>query len=339
MLDWIKSNRAVLIRNSFLLPILLVVIMSISHVVSWYDLGNSISWAIYLSIAIEIFALASISAASIKTNKAAIWFLFGIVTAIQIVGNIFYEFKDIDMNGDGFQSWVLLIEPFFLDWEVMDHRRFLAIIQGGTLPIMSLTALHFYIQFKEKDETSEKDAVKDYFDARNKKMEEMVNANSEKSYHQEVADKVFEKIKDLKKEGKLHEPTAEDLENEPTALANSGYREKENETDEEWDEDHALDMVTNRMIKDLGEEVDWEDLYQKLNEEDREKEEQRELLAEMMKSDEESGIYDTGDLLKKSNKKESSNNNTSSEEGYINKNKPSDRRIGKGDSRPPKNWG
>ena len=314
MIDWIKSNRATLIRNSFLLPILLVVIMSISHVVSWYDLGNPISWAIYLSVAIEIFALASISAASIKTSKTAIWFLFGIVTAIQIVGNIFYEFKDIDMNGEGFQSWVLLIEPFFLDWEVMDHRRFLAIIQGGTLPIMSLTALHFYIQFKEKDETSEKDNVKGYFDARNKKMEEIVNANSEKSHHQKEADEVFEKIKELKKEGKLHEPTAEDLENEPTALANSGYTEKE-------------------------EDVDWEDLYQKLNKEDREKEEQRKLLAEIMSTDEEAGLYDTGDILKKSDKKESSNNNTPSEEGYINKSKPTDRRIGKGSNRPDKNWG
>ena len=335
MLDWIKSNRAVLIRNSFLLPILLVVIMSISHVVSWYDLGNPISWAIYLSIAIEIFALASISAASIKTSKAAIWFLFGIVTAIQIVGNIFYEFKDIDMNGDGFQSWVLLIEPFFLDWEVMDHRRFLAIIQGGTLPIMSLTALHFYIQFKEKDEISEKDTVNDYFDARNNKMEKTVNANSEKSSLQKEANKVFEKIKELKKEGKLYEPTAEDLENEPTALANSGYREKEDNADEEWDEDHALDTVMNQMVEDLeGEEdVDWEDLYQKLNGEDKEKEEQRKLLSEMMSADEEAGLYDTGDILNRSGKKE----DTGKE--YINKSKPKDRRIGKSDQRPPKNWG
>ena len=308
MLDWIKSNRSTLIRNSFLLPILLVVIMSISHVVSWYDLGNPISWAIYLSIAIEIFALASISAASIKTSKSAIWFLFGIVTTIQIIGNIFYEFKDIDINSEGFKSWVLLIEPFFIEWEIMDHRRFLAIVQGGTLPIMSLTALHFYIQFKEKEEYSRNDVEKIIETIDNPPEPNEKLKQAAKSYHQQEADKVFENIKKLKSEGKIYEPTEEDLENEPTALANSQYREQ-------------------------AEEDYWEDLYQKLNEEDKQKEEQRELLSEMMRTDEEAGLYDTGDNLNKSGKKE----DTCKE--YINKSKPKDRRIGKGDQRPPKNWG
>lgn len=149
MIKWIANNRITLIRNSFLLPILLVVIMSISHVVSWYDIGNPLSWAIYLSIAIEIFALASVSAASIKMNKGSIWFLFILVTLIQLIGNVFYEYKEISLNESGFLSWVELISPWFEDWELLDHRRLLALIQGGTLPIMSLTSLHFYIQFND----------------------------------------------------------------------------------------------------------------------------------------------------------------------------------------------
>lgn len=147
MIKWIKDNRDSIILNSFLLPILLVVAMSISHVVSWYDLGNPISWAIYLSVAIEIFALASVSATSIKMKRGSIWFIFGLVTAIQITGNIFYEFRDINPAGEDFISWMKLIQPLFEDWEVLEHRRFLAAIQGGTLPLMSLTALHFYIKF------------------------------------------------------------------------------------------------------------------------------------------------------------------------------------------------
>jgi hypothetical protein len=150
MINWLKKNKNLIIQNSFLLPILLVVIMSISHVVSWYDLGNPISWAIYLSIAIEIFALASVSAATIKMNRASIWFLFGLVTCIQIIGNIFFEYKDINVNGQDFLSWVELIKPFFEDWDNTDHRRLLAIIQGGTLPMMSLTALHYYIKFTDQ---------------------------------------------------------------------------------------------------------------------------------------------------------------------------------------------
>jgi hypothetical protein len=38
-------------------------------------------------------------------------------------------------------------------------------------------------------------------------------------------DAVWNKVTKLKKEGKLPIPTKEDIENEPTALANSGYRE------------------------------------------------------------------------------------------------------------------
>lgn len=143
-------KKEVWIKNSFLLPILLVVVMSISHVVSWYDIGNPLSWAIYLSIGVEIFALASVSAASININRGSVWFLFGLVTTIQIIGNIFFEYNDIDINDDLFKSWTELVQPLFSEWSIVDHKRFLAIIQGGTLPLMSLTALHYYIKFGDK---------------------------------------------------------------------------------------------------------------------------------------------------------------------------------------------
>lgn len=142
-------ERTTVIKNSFLLPILSVVVMSISHVISWYDLGNPVSWAIYLSVAVEVFALASVSAASIKMKKGSIWLLFGLVTLIQIVGNVFFTFQDINVNGEQFKSWMELVQPWFEDWKAVDHRRFLALIQGGTLPFMSLIALHFYIKFNE----------------------------------------------------------------------------------------------------------------------------------------------------------------------------------------------
>lgn len=159
-----KIERNTLIRNSFLLPILSVVAMSISHVISWYDLGNPFSWAIYLSVAVEIFALASVSAASIKMKKGSIWLLFCLVTAIQIVGNVFFTYQDININDTKFLSWIELVQPWFEDWTVIDHRRLLALIQGGTLPFMSLIALHFYIKFNEnlkKDDEGALEVTKD----------------------------------------------------------------------------------------------------------------------------------------------------------------------------------
>ncbi len=166
IINWVDKNKNAIIRNSFLLPILLVVIMSISHVVSWYHLGNPLSWAIYLSIAVEVFALATVAAATIRIGKGSIWFLFGMVTLIQMIGNIYFGYKEIVITSESFLSWVELIQPLFEDWTSTDHRRFLATIQGGTLPIMSLTALHFYIKFSEniieEKKKKSREQVKEY---------------------------------------------------------------------------------------------------------------------------------------------------------------------------------
>lgn len=161
--SWIKNiDRKTIIRNSFLIPILSVVVISISHVISWYGLGNPFSWAIYLSIAIEIFALASVSAATIKMKKGSIWLLFILVTLIQIIGNVFFTYQFINVESVPFKSWVELVSPWFVDWSIIDHKRLLALVQGGTLPFMSLIALHFFIKFNENldsDNKIEKEVV------------------------------------------------------------------------------------------------------------------------------------------------------------------------------------
>ena len=160
---WIKNNP---IRFMFLIPILLVAVISISHVVSWYDLANPLSWAVYLSIAIEVGAMVALVAATNRI-KGGVWFMFGMVTFIQMVGNIFFSFKEVDTNGDLFKSWIELTAPV---WEVLGSdpadltamKRWLAFLEGGLLPIISLTSLHFFVKFddnKPKVETIEEPKI------------------------------------------------------------------------------------------------------------------------------------------------------------------------------------
>lgn len=153
--NWIKSNPN---RAMFLIPILLVAGISISHVVTWYDIANPYNWAIYLSIAIEIGAMTALVAATNKI-KGGVWFMFGLVTLIQMIGNIFYSYKEIDATGDLFKSWVELTGPFwdlFTDsTDVISMKRWLAFLEGGLLPIISLTSLHFFVKY-EKPEEKEK---------------------------------------------------------------------------------------------------------------------------------------------------------------------------------------
>ena len=153
ILTWIKDNP---IRSMFLVPIFLVAGISISHVVAWYDITNPFSWAIYLSVAIEIGAITALIAATQKI-KGGVWFMFGLVTFVQMVGNIFYSYKEIDPNGELFIAWVELMSPIFELFgteptDIIAHKRWLAILGGGLLPIISLTSLHFFVKYEKTEE-------------------------------------------------------------------------------------------------------------------------------------------------------------------------------------------
>ena len=154
-MSWIQKNFKKIIYIAFLVPILTVAGVSISHVTSWYGLSNPFSWAIYLSIGIEIAALSALAAISAQMGKK-VYFPFGIVTLIQFIGNIFFAYQYIDINSQAFKDWIDLVDPIvsYLGVESGDpvgHKRFLALFAGGMLPIISLSFLHMLVKFEEED--------------------------------------------------------------------------------------------------------------------------------------------------------------------------------------------
>ena len=160
ILNWIVEHPN---RTMFLVPIILVAIISISHVVSWYDIANPINWAIYLSIAIEVGAMTALVAATNKI-KGGVWFMFGLITFIQMIGNIYFSFKEIDVNGELFKSWVELTSPV---WEMLGSdmsdmtsaKRWLAFLEGGLLPVISLTSLHFFTKYDSGKKVTENEVI------------------------------------------------------------------------------------------------------------------------------------------------------------------------------------
>jgi hypothetical protein len=154
-MSWIQRNFKKIIYFSFLIPILTVAFVSISHVTTWYGISNPISWAIYLSVGIEIAALSALAAISAQMGRK-VYFPFGIVTLIQFIGNIFFAYQYIDMNGDMFKSWVEMTDPLvsYIGVEsgnLVSHKRFLAFFAGGMLPLISLSFLHMLVKFEEQD--------------------------------------------------------------------------------------------------------------------------------------------------------------------------------------------
>lgn len=154
MKKWLQSNLNNIIVTSFLIPILLVAFVSISHVTTFYSLSNPISWAIYLSVAVEIAALAALAGISAKFGRF-IYIPFGIVTIIQFVGNFFYSYSFIDPTSTEFMNWVDMISGIFEPMGIepdnyVAHRRILAFLTGGMIPFISLTFAHMLIVYSSR---------------------------------------------------------------------------------------------------------------------------------------------------------------------------------------------
>jgi hypothetical protein len=267
---WIIDNPN---RAMFLVPILLVAAISISHVVTWYEMANPINWAIYLSIAIEVGAMTALVAATNKI-RGGVWFMFGLVTFIQMVGNIFYSYYQIDETGKLFQSWIELTAPV---WELMGTettdivgmKRWLAFLEGGLLPLISLTSLHFFVTYEKEEEVEEEvkkkisleqDVVKIIEANENPPEPNEKLKEAKKSFDEETktVEEVFqiEEVEELVDEDFLESLEAESYEDIVNEKKEEEMKEEpvEIQKEEEFDEAHALDMVLNDMVDDLMED-------------------------------------------------------------------------------------
>ena len=155
MKNWFSKNLKNIIIGAFVVPILLVAFVSISHVTSFYGISNPISWAIYLSIGIEIAALSALAAVSVNMGRF-VYVPFFIVTLIQMLGNIFFSFTFIDENSETFKDWILMVGGLFENMGVEQtdlntHKTILSFLTGGLLPIISLTFAHMLVKFSEKE--------------------------------------------------------------------------------------------------------------------------------------------------------------------------------------------
>lgn len=210
MKKWIQRNLKNIIVTAFVIPILLVAFVSISHVTSFYGLSNPISWALYLSVGIEIAAISALAAVSVRMGNF-IYFPFIIVTLIQMVGNIFFSFSFIDEASEGFKDWISMVGGLFENMgvdktDISSHKLILSFLTGGLLPIISLTFAHMLVKFSEQNKTVVIEEVK---------KEEKTEVKEEpKDLSEEMNEVDYEDIKSKFIEKKLMEER--DLKYKPT---------------------------------------------------------------------------------------------------------------------------
>jgi hypothetical protein len=259
MKNWFSRNLTNIISLAFVIPILLVAFVSISHVTSFYGLSNPFTWAIYLSVGIEIAALSALAAVSVNMGRF-VYFPFIIVTFIQMLGNIFFSFTYIDETSQTFQDWIAMVGGLFENMgiettDLNSHKTVLAFLTGGLLPVISLTFAHMLVKFTEKNKEVEvetipvREEIKIVFDETKKTEEPKKWEPSEEQLSQ--LEEILKNNYPVKSENehKPYQPSEEDLRKIEKVL--NGYGDIVNEN---IDNNDVIEEPVEEHIVEVNEE-------------------------------------------------------------------------------------
>lgn len=238
-----KSNllRKVVIGTFLSVPAISSIISTI-HLIDLFNLGNPTWLSILLAVTFELGSIASLLAISVidRIKTGAIWFIFFILSGLQIIGNVYYSYS--------FTSDQLLANPVFLTnfmdlfsfitgEEIRDVKIFLSCIIGIPIPLIALFFLKSNIDYLKP---SGKKQIESSDTAQNSKKEDQTNDN--------------ESVKDFENTEIIDELTSEsqsiglydDSDQETFPIEETAVSSDEIETDKEPSEDHQEDQVIIR---------------------------------------------------------------------------------------------
>lgn len=134
--------------GTFVTLYVLVSTISTIHVIDFFELSNPYWLAVTLAIAFEIGAAASLASLVVldKMNKGLIWALFIAITLMQMQGNMYYAFKNLE----NYQSWVELFN--LVDEEPLYQKRILSLVSGAILPLVALGFIKSLVDYIKPEE-------------------------------------------------------------------------------------------------------------------------------------------------------------------------------------------
>lgn len=245
-----KKNKLVggFIIGTFVMLYVLVSLISTIHVIDFFELSNPRSMAIALAIAFEVGAAASLASLITldKMNKTLVWALFIAITAMQMQGNMFYAFQNLE----GYESWSELFN--LIEEEPLFQKRVLAFVSGAILPLVALGFIKSLVDYIKPEGEMKEEEIEEPGKQSNPEEDRFDWERFEDDFEDEED---WEELnEDLFGEeelvGEYFEQKAQQRENyETDELLN-----QEHEDEELFDEDHALDLVMNTMVEDLEEE-------------------------------------------------------------------------------------
>lgn len=211
--------------GTFVSLYLLVSTISTIHVIEFFKLSNPLWLAVSLAVAFELGAAASLASLVIldKMNRTLVWFLFALITIMQMQGNMYYAF----VNMKDFQGWSELFG--LIEEDLIYQKRVLSAVSGAILPLVALGFIKALVDYIKPQPESVVEG---------EKIEEVKSEETQTEIKEEKFSYTPEELEEVKE----WDVTLNDgLEEEPIV----------EEKKEERDEDHELDLVLNEMVEDM----------------------------------------------------------------------------------------
>ena len=187
-------NRFVI--GTFVTLYLLVSTISTIHVIDFFEMSNPYWLAVTLAIAFEIGAAASLASLVVldKMNKGLIWALFIAITLMQMQGNMYYAFKNLN----DYQSWVELFN--LVDEDPLYQKRILSFVSGAILPLVALGFIKSLVDYIKPNEEKPAIALEDNVESMRKVVEAYDDLAEEMKEWEEASLTDLQHLEDLVEE-------------------------------------------------------------------------------------------------------------------------------------------
>ena len=218
--------------STFVILYLMVSIISTIHVIDFFELSNPYWLAVTLAIAFEVGAAASLASLVIldKMNRGLVWTLFIAITLMQMQGNMYYAFTNLQ----DFTSWSELFA--LIEEEVIFQKRVIAAVSGAILPLVALGFIKSLVDYikpeksiktevieLESEVDSELESEVDYLSSLQKEANLDIKEKQESNLESIIPESIKEDIK---------EEFVEETENEENEEDEFSYTSEEID---EWD--------------------------------------------------------------------------------------------------------
>jgi hypothetical protein len=135
--------------------------VSTYHAIAFFAISNSNWLAVILAVAFEVGQAAVLfSLLTNKTKKIMPWILMGVLTLVQVIGNVFSSYQYMMLNStDQIKYFTDSVLFFLQDPNPKVNQVMISYITGAILPIVSLCMTSMVVDAAELDKVEEKEEI------------------------------------------------------------------------------------------------------------------------------------------------------------------------------------